>query len=1010
MKNRGGVEKNNLNNFVKQYLEYDENETFPTSLYYNLNDICAELQPLKDEFIIVTINIESLMAKIDKLRELIAIFYSHDIIISAIALQETWLRDDADINYLKIPGYHDPVHQGRICGKKGGLITYVHGKYLPPVKRENIYQRSNDWEALIVDINYEFFSNKITICNLYRPPRENYSNASMDRFLKPIKPVLKKLSKENSVLIVCGDSNINLLRLDTWSKCQEYFDFLTSQNVLPCITLPTRFSKYRATLIDHIFCRGKTGMHLLKSAIIINKISDHLPCLAVISIQKSKRKGPKYVEIQTNSAEAIDKFKNQLSREIANTHFENDILANPNCNYDKLHSILTSCKAENLPLKKVRFNRKKHKIAPWMTYGILESINKRDDMLANLWKLNPRSPTYEELDLKLKRFSALLQTCRRKAKLDYYKKDFEKRKDNIRDTWKGINNILNRKNAKSDFPTHLVVDGKIVSDDQDIAEAFNNFFTNIGPTLSNAIEVPPNKSYKDFLKDKIYATFHFETVTIDEVKKIISKLKPKGSSGQDGISSALLKEINLTTANIITLIINQSISTGIFPDKLKVAKIVPIFKKDNPHLTGNYRPISLLPVISKVFEKVVFSQLYSYFDQNGLLYKSQYGFRKGHSCEFAAMEVTDKIFQSLDKKKLPIALFLDFSKAFDTINHSILLNKLKHYGINGTALKWFSSYLTNRKQFVLYKGKMSKETTITTGVPQGSILGPLLFIIYINDIAKITNKFKFTIYADDTTLIEPICTFAPLNRRNKTAISKEINNELEKIVHWLALNKLSLNAKKTKFMIFHYKQKCIKNLIPKLVINKVAIEQVDEFNFLGITIDKHMTFKSHANKISAKIACTIGTMKRLKHFLPLSILKTLYNSLILPHLNYGIILWGKELKRINKLQKWALRTIVNAKYNEHTEPILKQLKLLKVIDIYHLTAVKIFHKYKNNKLPLYFNGIFDRIQPTHTHNTRDRNGRRDTPSTISASQSPRFSVPKIIEKIDVSITSKFMTH
>ena len=298
------------------------------------------------------------------------------------------------------------------------------------------------------------------------------------------------------------------------------------------------------------------------------------------------------------------------------------------------------------------------------------------------------------------------------------------------------------------------------------------FFTNIGPTLSNAIEVPPNKSYKDFLKDRIYATFHFETVTIDEVKKIISKLKPKGSSGQDGISSALLKDINFTTVNIITLIINQSISTGIFPDKLKVAKIVPIFKKDNPHLTGNYRPISLLPVISKVFEKVVFSQLYSYFDQNGLLYKSQYGFRKGHSCEFAAMEVTDKIFQSLDKKKLPIALFLDFSKAFDTINHSILLNKLKHYGINGTALKWFSSYLTNRKQFVLYKGKMSKETTITTGVPQGSILGPLLFIIYINDIAKITNKFKFTIYADDTTLIEPICTFAPLNRRNKTAISK----------------------------------------------------------------------------------------------------------------------------------------------------------------------------------------------------------------------------------------------
>ena len=170
-------------------------------------------------------------------------------------------------------------------------------------------------------------------------------------------------------------------------------------------------------------------------------------------------------------------------------------------------------------------------------------------------------------------------------------------------------------------------------------------------------------------------------------------------------------------------------------------KKVIIFKKGVSE-PDNYRPISLLPAISKVFEKVVFSQLYSYFDKNNLLYKSQYGFRKGHSCEFAAMEVTDKIFNSLDRKKLPIALFLDFSKAFDTINHNILINKLKHYGVTGTALKWFNCYLTNRKQFVLYKGKMSEESIITTGVPQGSILGPLLFIIYINDIAKITKNLN----------------------------------------------------------------------------------------------------------------------------------------------------------------------------------------------------------------------------------------------------------------------------
>ena len=225
--------------------------------------------------------------------------------------------------------------------------------------------------------------------------------------------------------------------------------------------------------------------------------------------------------------------------------------------------------------------------------------------------------------------------------------------------------------------------------DQEIANAFNDFFINIGPTLSEAITEPVNKSYTDFLKEKIQSKFHFETVDSNQVSTIISKLKSKSSSGHDGISAFLLKDINLIATPTITLIINQSLSTGIFPDKLKIAKVVPVFKKENPHMTGNYRPISLLPVISKVFEKIVFSQLYKYFNDNNLLYNSQYGFRKGHSCEYAAMEITDKIFKYLDNKKLPLAIYLDFSKAFDTINHKILLHKLKYYGVSGEPLKWF---------------------------------------------------------------------------------------------------------------------------------------------------------------------------------------------------------------------------------------------------------------------------------------------------------------------------------
>ena len=233
------------------------------------------------------------------------------------------------------------------------------------------------------------------------------------------------------------------------------------------------------------------------------------------------------------------------------------------------------------------------------------------------------------------------------------------------------------------------------------------------------------------------------------MKKVLQKLKSKTSFGHDGISSSLLKECSPILANTLTLVIHQSLATGIFPDKLKIAKIhSPFYKKDNPNTEVNYRPISLLQAISKVFEKVVYAQVYKYLTDNNLLYKSKYGFRKGHSTEMAAMEITDTIFKLLDR--LPLAIFFDLSKAFDTIDHEILLQKLDHYGIKGTALNWFKSYLTQRTQYVLFKNKKSKSQTITTGVPKGSILGPLLFIIYVNDIASVTNKFKVTIYMQMT--------------------------------------------------------------------------------------------------------------------------------------------------------------------------------------------------------------------------------------------------------------------
>ena len=305
--------------------------------------------------------------------------------------------------------------------------------------------------------------------------------------------------------------------------------------------------------------------------------------------------------------------------------------------------------------------------------------------------------------------------------------------------WENIRMVLNDTKKSAPSPLHFFVDNKIESDGLKIANEFNMYFTNIGTDLANKINTGENDFRRHLLRMHCESSFSFNYTTPGDVSKLISKLKPKNSAGHDRMSTKLLQKIRSSLSPALSLIINQSLFTGIFPDSLKIAKILPIFKKGDPSYFGNYRPISLLSAISKVFEKVVFIPIYEYFNSNNLLYESQYGFRANHSTELTGIEFVGKILHFLDNQHTPISIFLDLSKAFDTLDHDILLFKLKHYGITGTPHKWFCSYLSNRQQYTQYGTYMSERLKITTGVPQGSILGPLLFIIYMNDIYTVSD-------------------------------------------------------------------------------------------------------------------------------------------------------------------------------------------------------------------------------------------------------------------------------
>ena len=637
---------------------------------------------------------------------------------------------------------------------------------------------------------------------------------------------------------------------------------------------------------------------------------------------------------------------------------------NVNYSFEVFLSKINAVLDKHAPYKTLSKKQQKTLKKPWITKGIRKSIQIKYNIHKKFCKAK-NEQRKNELHTKWKQYRNLIIKLIRKSKDSYFKTFFKENKKNALKVWQGVRTLINIKTATKMQPKSLNIKGNLITKNIDIATEFNTFFNTIASKIDGKI-IPTNTTFQSTLDNPNNNTLFLSPTIPEEVESTIKHFDNRKATGPNSIPTKVLKSMCKQFSIPLSELINLVFTTGKYPDILKLAKIVPIFKKNDPLFCNNYRPISLLSNIGKLIEKLLYQRLYSFLEENKCLYENQFGFRNHHSTNHALITITEKIRKTLDNNEYMCGIFLDFQKAFDTVNHKILLSKLNYYGVRGITLDLFESYLTSRKQFTHVNGTDSPTVINTYGVPQGSVLGPLLFLIYINDLHKVVKHSTTHHFADDTNLLYP-------NASLKT-INKHVNHDLRLIVHWLRANRISLNVDKTEIIIFRPKRKTITRKM-NFRISGQKINIGTQTKYLGLILDEHLTWTHHIKILKTKLSRANGLLAKIRYFTSKELLRTIYYALFDSHLRYGCQIWGQSnaqlINEIALLQRKGLRIITFNERNTPTDPLYKDLKIFKVHEMIQTDNCLLALNHINKTLPTVFNDFFQYTNNQHNHLTRD---------------------------------------